>query len=58
MSDRKDLTPWEQLSSERQTELRIAYGHYLDTLPATCSLETKIERFRNWLHALGISYTD
>ena len=58
MSDPKDLTPWEQLSSERQTELRLAYGHYLDTLPATYSLETKIEHFRNRLHELGISYTD
>ena len=58
MSDPKDLTPWEHLSSERQTELRIEFGHYLDTLPKTCSLETKIERFSNWLHALGIRYAD
>lgn len=58
MSDSTDLTPWEQLSGERQSELRIEYGHYLDTLPTTCSLETKIERFRNWLHELGIRYAD
>lgn len=58
MSDSTDLARWERLSSERQTGLRIEYGHYLDTLPATCSPEAKIERFRNWLHALGIRYAD
>ncbi len=51
------LTPWESLSSERQLELRESYGHYLDTLPPTCSLESKIERFRHWLEARGIHYS-
>jgi hypothetical protein len=53
----KALVPWEQLSSDRQIALRNEYGYYLDSLPATCSLETKIERFRHWLQERGISYT-
>jgi len=52
----KELTPWEQLSSERQIQLRDEYGRYLDSLPPTCSLETKIERFRHWLKERGIYY--
>ncbi|MFY9974603.1 MAG: hypothetical protein WAK53_10120 [Chromatiaceae bacterium] len=47
---------WTELAEEEQTRLRIAYGHYLDTLPPTCSLETKIERFRHWLAAQGVDY--
>jgi hypothetical protein len=50
------LTPWESLSMDRQLELRDAYGHYLDSLPPTCSMETKIERFRRWLEEQGIVY--
>lgn len=53
-----ELTPWENLSSEQQLELRETYGHFLDTLPPTCSLETKIERFRQWLEERGVSYPD
>jgi hypothetical protein len=41
---------------DRQLELRDAYGHYLDSLPPTCSMETKIERFRRWLEEQGIVY--
>jgi hypothetical protein len=51
-----ELIPWNQLSGERQTELRIEYGHYLDSLPPTCSLETKIERFGRWLLERGVRY--
>jgi hypothetical protein len=53
----EELTPWEDLSGEQQLELREAYGHYLDTLPPTCSLETKIERFSRWLEERGVGYT-
>ena len=42
---------------DRQLELREAYGHYLDSLPPTCSMETKIERFRHWLEEQGIRYS-
>jgi hypothetical protein len=51
-----ELISWNQLSSERQTELRIEYGHFLDSLPPTCSLETRIERFSRWLQERGIRY--
>lgn len=50
------LRPWEGLTPEEQLQLREAYGHYLDTLPPTCSLETKIERFRRWLAERGVDY--
>ncbi len=51
-----DLIPWDNLSVERQLELREAYGHYLDTLPPTCDLTTKNDRFRAWLEGQGVSY--
>jgi hypothetical protein len=51
------LTPWESLTMDRQLELREAYGHYLDSLPPTCSMETKIECFRHWLEEQGIRYS-
>ena len=49
---------WHALTDAEQTELRIAFGHYLDTLPPTCSLTAKIERLRAWLAARGIEYRD
>jgi hypothetical protein len=33
-----------------------AFGRYQDQLPPTCSLETKIERFQDWLQQRGIEY--
>jgi len=48
-TDSEALTPWEHLSSERHIDLRDEYSHNMDSLPPTCSLETKIERFRHWL---------
>ena len=58
MSDTsKTLRDWDSLDSDEQTAIRIEYGRYLDSLPPTCSLETKIERFRNWLREQkGIDY--
>jgi hypothetical protein len=47
---------WAELGDDEQTRLQVAYGHYLDSLPPTCSLETKIERFRHWLATQGIVY--
>jgi hypothetical protein len=47
---------WHQLDEDEQTEFQIAFGHYLDTLPPTCSLDTKIERFRRWLAERGVVY--
>ena len=47
---------WQALNADEQLRLREAYGRYLDTLPPTCSLEKKIERFRAWLAERGIRY--
>lgn len=41
--------PWQALSPEEQLQLREAFGHYLDSLPASCSMQTKIARFQQWL---------
>lgn len=51
-----DLIPWDDLDPERQLALREAYGHYLDTLPPTCSLEEKNLRFARWLAEQGVRY--
>jgi len=45
----KKLRGWDSLEAEEQTDLRVAFGRYMDTLPPTCSLEAKVERFRSWL---------
>ena len=50
------LREWGDLGPEEQLALREAYGHYLDTLPPTCSLDTKIERFKRWLAERGVRY--
>ena len=48
---------WNDLSQDEQLAVREEYGHYLDSLPPTCSMETKIERFRTWLRERkGIEY--
>jgi hypothetical protein len=49
---------WHRLDEAEQTALQVAFGHYLDTLPPTCSLDTKIARLRDWLAAHGIRYED
>lgn len=50
------LTPWDELTNERQTELRVEYGYYLDALPPTCSLEEKSSRFARWLQERGVAF--
>jgi hypothetical protein len=50
------LRPWSELTADEQTALRVAFGHWLERLPPTCSLQTKIERFRRWLRAQGVDY--
>lgn len=49
---------WEELDSVEQLVLREAYGHYLDTLPPTCDMATKLERFKQWLAEQGVVYSD
>jgi hypothetical protein len=51
------LIPWDELTAEQQLRLREEYGCFLDEQPLTCSLETKIERFTNWLAEHGVAYS-
>jgi hypothetical protein len=52
------LRDWSSLATDEQTALRVAFGDWLDQLPPTCSLDTKIARFRAWLRARGVRYDD
>ncbi|EAR09932.1 hypothetical protein [Reinekea blandensis] len=45
----EDWQEWSALTPEEQTTLQIEFGHFLDTLPPTCSMDAKKERFRQWL---------
>lgn len=56
MAEPDSLRDWDDLEAEEQLALREAYGHYLDSLPPTCSLEAKIERFRSWLAERDVRY--
>ncbi len=47
---------WSELDADRQISLREAYGRYLDSQPATCSMDAKIEQFRRWLAGRGIDF--
>ena len=57
-ASQSELIPWESLSPEQQLALRERFGHYLDNLPPTCSLATKIARFQYWLEEQGVAYSD
>ncbi len=50
------LTPWTDLSAAEQLRLREAYGRYLDTLPPSCDLGVKLQRFRAWLAERGVRF--
>jgi hypothetical protein len=57
MNNETELRDWNQLHPDEQTSVRVEYGRYLDSLPPTCSMDTKIERFRRWLREeKGIDY--
>jgi len=47
---------WSDLSAAQQLRLREEYGRYLDTLPPTCDLGVKLDRFRAWLAERGVSF--
>jgi hypothetical protein len=49
------IIEWESLNKEEQIKLRDAFGHYLDNLPPSCSLDMKIAHFKEWLHQRGIT---
>ena len=52
-----ELRDWRDLTAGQQLQLREAYGHYLDSLPPTCDLDGKVERFRRWLAERGVRYS-
>ncbi|MFM1891583.1 MAG: hypothetical protein RLZ44_660 [Pseudomonadota bacterium] len=52
----QQLRDWTRLRPDEQLALREAFGRYLDSLPPTCSLETKIARFQRWLAERGVHY--
>ncbi len=52
----KQLIHWDDLDKEQKTTLLVEYGYYLDTLPPTCSLQSKNERFAQWLAEKNIFY--
>ncbi|MET0063539.1 MAG: hypothetical protein ABW176_14710 [Candidatus Thiodiazotropha endolucinida] len=52
------MIDWEHLDRQQQLKLREAFGHHLDTLPPSCSLDTKIARFQEWLSLKDIQYKD
>jgi len=56
LSDSKRPCDWSGLTASEQLALREDYGRYLDTLPPTCDLAEKHERFRRWLAQRGIAY--
>jgi hypothetical protein len=51
-----EMREWDSLEAAEQLRLREAYGHYLDTLPPTCSLDAKNARFQRWLAERGIVF--
>ena len=51
-----EMRAWAGLNPDEQLRLREQYGHYLDTLPPTCSLDEKNERFSRWLAERGVDF--
>ncbi|MCG7981131.1 MAG: hypothetical protein JAY90_00095 [Candidatus Thiodiazotropha lotti] len=49
------MIKWESLDRDAQIKLREEFGHHLDTLPPTCSLDMKVARFKEWLSEKGIT---
>lgn len=49
---------WSSLSEPERTRLMIDYQPILDTLPKTCSFETKLARMQDFLRERGISITE
>ena len=47
---------WSDLSGEDQLALRMAYDAATGTLPGTCSLDEKIQRFSDWLAGQGVVF--
>ncbi|MCG6896846.1 MAG: hypothetical protein LJE60_07040 [Thiocapsa sp.] len=52
----ESLRDWHLLDAAEQAALLIEHGRYLDSLPPTCDLDSKVERLRRWLRERGIRY--
>ncbi len=53
-----DKRLWRELAAEEQLQQREAFGHHLDQLPATCSLDSKIAHFQQWLSERDIEFSE
>ena len=51
------MTPWSDLTPERQLQLRMDYQAHLDSLPPTCSLDDKVSAFANWLASRDVAFS-
>lgn len=51
------MTPWAELSAERQLQLREDYARDPACLTGTCSLEAKTAHFAAWLAARGVGFS-
>ncbi len=49
---------WSDLSPEDQFSLRLDYDKEAGTLPGTCSLDQKIQRFSDWLAGRGVRFSE
>ena len=50
------MTPWRDLSPERQLALREAWAEEMAKQTRTCALSEKVARFAAWLAPQGISF--
>jgi hypothetical protein len=53
----EELRPWSSLDLHEQNQLRAEYQPVLDKEATTCSLDTKIARFADWLQTRGVAFS-
>lgn len=51
------MTPWSELTPEKQLQLRMDYQAHLDSLPPTCSLDDKVSAFAEWLASRDVAFS-
>ncbi|GGD44657.1 hypothetical protein [Sinisalibacter lacisalsi] len=51
------MTPWSELTPEKQLQLRMDYQTHLDSLPPTCSLDDKVSAFAEWLASRDVAFS-
>lgn len=50
------MRPWNELSAQEQTELRVSYDADNQNLPKTCDINTKNRRFSEWLAQRDVDF--